>query len=563
MRRLREEKKYYFAWVFFFMACFLAEEVMATNKIEYAYRRAQSSFERLQKNFQKQKYRHHWLNCIDKFKAVYSAQPKGRRADDAIFMVGHLYSGLYKHSFSEKDKIEALDYYNRLLNRFPRSPYVSKAKKAIAQLQGGSRRMDQKIAKGPLPIKKGVTKPKRIKQAQKAPTQRLQKAADVVLAKVTDLRVWSNPDYTRVVVDVDKDVTYAYRLLKKDASLGKPQRLYIDVSPARIGDTVKPVVPIGDDLLADARAAQYLPDTVRVVLDIKSIDKFKIFSLKNPFRVVLDVNGIPKKAAPKSIAKAQPERQTTKIPEGSLAKQLALGVRRVVIDPGHGGKDPGAVGYYKTVKEKNVTLEVARRLAVKIRQDLGVEAVLTRKKDVFLSLEERTAIANTKNGDIFVSIHANATKNKRTRGIETYFLNLATDKDAIMVAARENATSAKNISDLEAILNDLMKNAKINESSRLATHVQRGMTKKLRKRFKDVRDLGVKQAPFYVLLGAEMPCILIEIAFISNPTECKRLNTAAYQEALADGIVAGIKSYVEEISPTAFQTTPQDLQARK
>jgi N-acetylmuramoyl-L-alanine amidase len=381
------------------------------------------------------------------------------------------------------------------------------------------------------------------------------------LAKVNDLRVWSNPDYTRVVVDVDQEVTYAYRLLKKDPSIGKPQRLYIDVSPARMGDNVKPAVPIGDDLLSHARAAQYLPDTVRVVLDIKSIDNFKIFSLKNPYRVVLDVNGISNNGSRKIASRKERTEPGASIPKGSLAKQLALGVRRVVIDPGHGGKDPGALGYYKSIREKDVTLEVSRRLAAKVREKLGIEAILTRDRDVFLALEERTAIANTKNGDIFVSVHANANRNKRTRGIETYFLNLATDNDAIMVAARENATSAKNISDLEAILNDLMKNAKINESSRLATHVQRAMTKNLRKRFKDVRDHGVKQAPFYVLLGAEMPCILTEIAFISNPTECKRLNTAGYQDALADAIVAGIRNYVEEITPTAFQRTEQDLQA--
>ena len=527
--------------------------VEATRNIEYAYRRAEASYERLKKSREKQKYRDNWLHCIDKFKDVYSAQPNGRRADDAIYMVGYLYSQLYRHSFSKKDKVEALDYFNRLLKRFPKSSYRSKASKAIAQLQGGKQEV-KKSAKKSVPIKKGVAKPKPVQKSRKVKEEvAVKKLTEPKLARVTDLRVWSNPEYTRVVVDVDNEVTYSYRLLKKDPSIGKPQRLYIDVSPARMGSSVKPFVPIGDDLLSDARAAQYLSDTVRVVLDIRSIEKFKIFSLKNPFRVVLDVNGIPKKRAPQKTVKKKPLKPGTSVPKGSLAKQLALGVRRVVIDPGHGGKDPGAKGYCKGVWEKNVTLEVSKRLAKKIRDKLGIEAVLTRNRDVFLALEERTAIANTKAGDIFLSIHANANKNKRMRGIETYFLNLATDKDAIMVAARENATSAKNISDLETILNDLMKNAKINESSRLAAKVQRGMVKTLRQNFKDVRDHGVKQAPFYVLLGAEMPCILIETAFISNPTECQRLNTAGYQEALADAITEGVKNYIETINPTAFQ----------
>jgi N-acetylmuramoyl-L-alanine amidase len=240
---------------------------------------AESSFERLQKSRQKQKYRHNWLNCIDKFKGVYSAQPNGRWADDAIFMVGYLYSRLYRHSFSQKDKVESLDYFNRLLKRFPKSSYREKASRAIAQLHGGKKGSDKNMAKRPVSVKKGVSKAKHVQKSKKT-----------------------------VVVDVDQEVTYAYRLLKKDPSIGKPQRLYIDVSPARMGGNVKPVVPIGDDLLSDARAAQYLPDTVRVVLDIRSIDKFKIFSLKNPFRVVLDVNGIPKKRSPERARYEHPQR---------------------------------------------------------------------------------------------------------------------------------------------------------------------------------------------------------------------------------------------------------------
>jgi N-acetylmuramoyl-L-alanine amidase len=564
MNQCIKKQEIVFTLILSLVICAFSGVAGATDRIEYEYRRAQSSLERLQKSRQKQKYRHNWLGCIDKFKAVYSAQPNGRWADDAIFMVGRLYSQLYRHSYAKKDKVESLDYFNRLLKRFPKSPYRAKASRAIAQLQG-RKPTGKKTAQKTVHVKKGLSKSKTGRQSKKSLAKpKEKKTGTPLLAEVTDLRIWSNPDYTRVVVDVDQEVKYKQRLLKKDPSIGKPQRLYIDVTPARIGSSVKPVVPVGDDLLSDARAAQYLPDTVRVVLDIKSIDKFKIFSLKNPFRVVLDVNGIPKKKAPERVSKKQPLKPGTSIPKGSLAKQLALGVRRIVIDPGHGGKDPGALGYQKGILEKNVTLEVSKRLARKIRDKLGIEAVLTRDRDVFLSLEERTAIANTKNGDLFLSIHANANRNKRMRGIETYFLNLATDNDAIMVAARENATSAKNISDLETILNDLMKNAKINESSRLATHVQRGMAKNLRKRFKDVRDHGVKQAPFYVLLGAEMPCVLVEIAFISNPTECRRLNTSGYQEALADAITEGIKGYIEEMSPTAFQqpNLPQ-IQARR
>ncbi len=542
----------------------LAQAASGARNLEYEYRQASSSFNRLLQDSQKQKHRHEWLSCIDKFKSVYTAQPGGRRADDALFMMGRLYSELYKVSALLHDRQEALDYYARLLKRFPKSQYRVKAKEAIADL-----RMSQEVAASQqessatrLEAKKGVSESKPLPENKEQPL--VENHPDQVeshLAEVTNLRFWSNPSYTRVVIDVDKEVPYTHRLLKKDPAIGKPQRLYVDVNKAIMGNNLKPMVPIGDDLLSDARAARHTRDTVRVVLDIKSLDEFNIFSLKNPFRIVLDINGIPRKRASKRPFNDEVVKPGGPMPKGSLAKQLALGVRRVVIDPGHGGKDPGGVGYDKRILEKNVTLEVARRLARLIQQRLGCEAILTRDRDVFLSLEERTAIANTKSADIFISIHANASRNRHARGVETYFLNLATDDEAILVAARENATSTKNISDLEAILNDLMKNAKVNESSRLAGHVQEALVRKLKPKYKGINDHGVKQAPFYVLLGAEMPCILVEVAFISHPKECQRLNTASYQEDVVDGLVTGIQKYIEEISPAVLTQQDQEIHA--
>ena len=236
---------------------------------------------------------------------------------------------------------------------------------------------------------------------------------------------------------------------------------------------------------------------------------------------------------------------------------MALGVSRIIIDPGHGGKDYGAPGYIKGVHEKDVVLQIARRLARKIRQELKCEVFLTRNRDEYLTLEERTAIANTKNADLFISIHTNSHKDNRAYGIETYFLNLATDDDAIRVAAMENATSTKNISDLQTILFDLMQNAKINESSRLAGYIQSTLVNHLKtKRYSRIKDKGVKQAPFYVLLGAQMPAVLVETSFISNPRECKRLVDPQYQERICEAIILGIRQYIKETSPTAFFSEP-------
>jgi len=178
--------------------------------------------------------------------------------------------------------------------------------------------------------------------------------------------------------------------------------------------------------------------------------------------------------------------------------------------------------------------------------------VLTRDSDTYLSLEERTAIANTKYADLFVSIHTNASPNTKAHGVETFILNLATDDESIRVAARENATSTKNISDLDSILKDLMQNAKVTESTRLASYVQQGALTRMKKMNGAIRDKGVKKAPFYVLLGAEMPSILFEAGFISNAAECRRLISADYQDLLCQGIVDGIKRYIEDIHPMAI-----------
>jgi N-acetylmuramoyl-L-alanine amidase len=467
---------------------------------------------------------------MKEFRSVYIAQPNGPLADDALFMTAHLYAKLYETSGTSQDRQEAIDYYQRLLNRFPESEYGSRASQSIADLTGRRREktgLKRRVIKG---RKHGV---------QTGP-----------LVEVKTVRFWSSPTYTRVVLNMASEVPYEYALWKEDESAQELERLFIDLGRARVGEKTKSYVPAEGALLQSARVAAHGPDTVRVILDMKSVHHYKVFSLANPFRIVVDVRGVPVKKASKIRYKHEKKKPGTILPKGALAKQLALGVHRIVIDPGHGGKDPGAPGYLNGVLEKNVTLEIAHRLAKRVQEQLGCEAILTRDGDTYLSLEERTAIANTKNADLFVSIHTNAHRKMASHGAETYFLNLATDEDAILLAARENATSAKNISDLEDILSELMKNAKQEESRRLATYVQEAMVNERNPKYGRVKDNGVKEAPFYVLLGAEMPCILVEVAFITNPGECRKLNTAAYQEEIANAIATGIQRYVEDIHPT-------------
>ena len=199
------------------------------------------------------------------------------------------------------------------------------------------------------------------------------------------------------------------------------------------------------------------------------------------------------------------------------------------------------------MREKDIVLKLARILAGKIRDTLDCQPVLTRTSDVFLPLEKRTALANIEKADLFISLHVNAHRYTNVQGLETYFLNIAQDEDSMNLAARENATSAKNISDLQVILNGLMLNTKIHESSRMAEFVHRGLMDEVRGGYKYVKSRGVRQAPFYVLIGAEMPSILVEIGYITNPIECKRLGSDAYLTRVASGIVAGIEHYIKDM----------------
>ncbi len=552
--------------------------VAQTAKGEYF--EAEACYNELSKNPPKQKYRKNWLRCIDKFQGVYKKNPQGSWAAAGMYMSGVLYRELYRHSKHDIDRKEALDIFERVLKRFPKSRYSQKAADALQEIKQAEKtanipkkvKRKPKDSRAPDAISELIKKSSRPKSGQSSGKGKTGLPGN----SVTGVRFWSNPTYTRVVVDAKSETGYTHRLLRKDPSINVAhQRLYIDLKNTRLGKKIPKFIPIHDNLLLDVRAGQYQKDLVRVVVDLKSFRDYKIFSLKNPFRIVIDVWGADKrklaKAKPKPVTakpgqvpktKPQPKKDrakfkkpTKKVPKGALARQLALGVRKIVIDPGHGGRDYGAPGYLKGVHEKKVVMAIARRLARKIRAELKCEVVLTRTKDRYLTLEERTAIANTKNADLFISIHANSHRDRRAYGIETYFLNLATDEESIRVAARENATSTKNISDLQTILNDLMQNAKVNESSRLATLVQGSIHKRLKTKYSRVKNKGVKQAPFYVLLGAQMPAVLVETSFISNARECKRLVNAKYQEQLAAGIVQGIRNYIKVIHPAALKKT--------
>jgi N-acetylmuramoyl-L-alanine amidase len=225
----------------------------------------------------------------------------------------------------------------------------------------------------------------------------------------------------------------------------------------------------------------------------------------------------------------------------SISRQLGLGVSRIVIDPGHGGHDPGASG--KGVEEAELVLDVALRLEKLLQKAPGVEVILTRRTDEFIPLQERTAIANREGADLFLSIHANASSNPQARGIETYFLNFANNLSAAAVAARENAASGQAMGALPDLVKAIALNNKLDESRDFATHIQRMMFDRLRGSNSTIKDLGVKQAPFVVLIGAAMPSVLAEISFVTNPQEARLLKGPAYRQRIAEALFNAIRKY--------------------
>jgi N-acetylmuramoyl-L-alanine amidase len=229
----------------------------------------------------------------------------------------------------------------------------------------------------------------------------------------------------------------------------------------------------------------------------------------------------------------------------SLSRQLGLRVSRVVIDPGHGGHDPGAKT--KGLTEADLVLDVALRLEQLLSKQDGFDVVLTRRVDTFVPLEERTAIANREGADLFLSIHANASTNSSARGIETYFLNLTENPDAEMVAARENAASSRSMNQLPDIVKAIALNNKIHESRDFASMIQSALHSQLQKSDSSVRNLGVKQAPFMVLLGATMPSVLAEISFITNRQDAAMLKTEKHRQRIAEALYAGVLRYQQSL----------------
>jgi N-acetylmuramoyl-L-alanine amidase len=421
---------------------------------------------------------------------------------------------------------------------------------------------------------------------------------------VTAVRHWSLADTTRVAIEVTGDFTY------RTERLHNPERVYFDIVNARprLDSGRFYSVSVDDKLVSKIRVAETNPGVTRVVLDLNGLAESTASQLSNPYRLIVELRAGTAPAIPsappativappavitpvmrpeppppvrttskpktESADVAMPAPTPTPIVEASaplpaktdpilgelskaarhtstgntsLVRALGLKLGRVVIDPGHGGHDQGTEGPHGLL-EKELVLDVAQRVGKLIEERLGAEVVYTRSDDIFIPLETRTAIANDRKADLFLSIHANSSPVPRIAGVETYYRNMTTSREALDVAARENASSQKSIAELQDLIQKVVQGEKVEESRDFAARVQSSLFAFSARNFPGTKDRGVKKAPFVVLIGAKVPSVLVEIGFLSNSREEALLRKSDYRQKLAEALFRGVSRYADSLS---------------
>jgi N-acetylmuramoyl-L-alanine amidase len=506
---------------------------------------------------------------VDAYERMSRQFPDSDYMDNAVWQGALLAADAFWAFGEPQDKTKALELFSLLGVRFPRSTLIREVPAHVKRLKA-ARPTPAPPAAPALAVAPGPSR-----------------AVNALIAVRREVLA----DALRITLELGKEVNF------RSDRIDGPPRVYIDFDNTRPVEAIKDsTIPFADDVVRQVRIGRQTETRTRVVMDLTGAARHSIYTLYNPYRVVIDF-ARPPLAAPAALAatattpaRAPVDRRAaeaitpvvaatrpTEAPEPSplvaaadsesaaeaagpaapappalnrsgsfsLSRQLGLGISRVVIDPGHGGHDPGAKT--KGLTEADLVLDVALRLEKLLSAQDGFEVVLTRRVDTFVPLEERTAIANREGADLFLSIHANASTNGAARGVETYFLNLTTNRDAEMVAARENAGSSRSMNQLPDIVKAIALNNKIRESRDFAAMIQHSLASQLRKTDSDVRNLGVKQAPFMVLLGATMPSVLAEISFITNKQDAAMLKTEKYRQSIAEALHAGVLRYQQSL----------------
>ena len=510
--------------------------------------------------------------------------PSSAYMDNALWQGALLAADAFWAFGEAEDKTTALEMFSELSSRFPKSSLVKDLSPHVKRLRAAKPTPTLTPTPAPLAAAPATPAPVVVTPVAAAPVRPTIAGGRVTNAlKSVKREVLS--DALRITLEMGQEVTF------RSDRLDAPPRVFIDFENTRPVEAIKDAtIPFPDDVVRKVRIGRQTESRTRVVMDLAGAGRYSIYTLYNPYRVVIDfarlpvapsaviataavpappvvrpaatsvakpeavappAPELPDEPQPTPVAAAAPAPSAPTAPAGnrsggfSLSRQLGLRVSRVVIDPGHGGHDPGAKT--KGLTEADLVLDVALRLEKLLSKQDGFEVVLTRRVDTFVPLEERTAIANREGADLFLSIHANASTNGAARGVETYFLNLTANPDAEMVAARENAASSRSMNQLPDIVKAIALNNKIQESRDFASMIQTSLHSQLQKADGDVKNLGVKQAPFMVLLGATMPSVLAEISFITNRQEAANLKTEKYRQRIAEALYAGVIRYQQSL----------------
>jgi N-acetylmuramoyl-L-alanine amidase len=536
--------------------------------------------------------------------------PASGYSDNALWQAGNLAWLAFQRFGDTHDRDAAIRYLTRLKREYPTSSLRSGADEVL--------RAASTVAAEEKPAPVGLTSQGESPDDKAIGTSALPNDGQgdtpgTTPIAIRDIKRLSIADGMRVTIEMDAETTFRAERLEN------PRRVFFDLKGTRpVPALLDATIRFSDDIVREIRLGRHPNSTTRIVFDMEGVETYSVFTLYNPYRLVIDFKPVagaavttsqkpspvgvqqgtsgaraarrqplpdlksPTKlekealkelavapviipapssttqsppllmaAVDASVGSSSPSSASSAVPSAnmdgkfSLARQLGLGVARIVIDAGHGGHDPGAQG--NGVNESELTLDVASRLTRLLQKQPGVEVVMTRDTDVFVPLEERTAIANREGADLFLSIHANASRNPKAHGIETYFLNFATNPDAEAVAARENSTSGRAMHSLPDIVKAIALNNKIDESRDFADIVQRSMVRKLGPRNKQLRDLGVKQAPFVVLIGASMPSVLAEISFVTHRQEGMLLKSTAYRQQIAEALFEAVVKYQDTL----------------
>ena len=525
---------------------------------------------------------------VTSFESLVRRFPASGYADNALWHAASLADTAYQRFNRPEDRDRAVKLYRWLIQEYPASSLVKQANSKLAVLAKASIPTVTPLPVAVQPASAVALVPPAALSVRDPGPATLISIQRVVL-----------PDSVRVTLELDREVTY------REERIPGPSRLFFDLKNVQLTPALMDkVLSYSSDVVNKIRVGRHPGNTVRVVLDFEQVSKYSVFTLYSPFRLIIDaeramsagglsraastasstsapsvarsavapppavqpspmeiresalapptpevpvagaIHNTAPSAPPPAVASvpAAPAAPTANVAGGfSIARQLGLSVSRIVIDPGHGGHDPGTMA--RGLTEATVTLDVALRLEKLLQKEPGIEVVLTRRTDVYVPLEERTAIANRHNADLFLSIHANSSRNSDARGIETYFLSFASSPEAEAVAARENSASEREMHQLPDLIKAITLNNKLDESRDLANIVQDSLVSTLKKSNRDVRSRGVKKAPFVVLIGAAMPSVLAEISFLTNRQEHSLLKTAAYKDRIAQALHAAVVKY--------------------